>query len=104
MAVTRRDMLRGLVSPSYWEEKDRARRLPPDRDIHLDRDACLAWGRGICVRCEGACPEGAILFVGMMNPRLLDARCTLCGDCVPACPVDAILLRPDAARRAKEGT
>lgn len=102
MGVTRREMLKTFFSPAYWQEKERARRLPDGRDIHLDRSACIAWGDGVCVACEHACPERAIMFVGMMNPRLIDNRCTLCGDCVPVCPADAILLRPEAGRTPEE--
>jgi len=94
VGISRRDLLRGLVSPSYWDERHAARRLPPGQDILLDQDDCIAWGRGLCDRCEVACPEQAILFVGMMNPRIHGGRCTLCGDCVPVCPTDAIVLRP----------
>lgn len=101
MGLSRRDLLRGLVSASWWEERRAARRLPEGRDILLDPASCIAWGRGLCDRCERACPERAIIFVGMMNPRIHFDRCTLCGDCAPACPEDAIVLRP--RRAAAEG-
>lgn len=102
MGFSRREILRGLVSTSYWDDLRRRRRLPPDQDIHLDSEACIAWGRGICVSCEHVCPERAIVFVGMMNPRLHLARCTLCGDCVPVCPTDAIVMRNDPKQAGKK--
>ena len=70
--------------------------LPEGVNILLKNESCIAWGRGVCNRCEEACPEDAIFFVGMMNPRLLEPRCTWCGLCVPVCPVDAIVIRPEA--------
>ncbi|MCP4571400.1 MAG: 4Fe-4S dicluster domain-containing protein [bacterium] len=92
--MSRRDLLRGLTSASYWDERRAASRLPAGQDILLDPAECVAWGRGLCDRCEKACPEQAIVFVGMMNPRIYHQRCTLCGDCGPVCPTDAIVLRP----------
>ena len=44
-------------------------------------------------RCEDACEEHALFFVGLMNPRVLTDRCTLCADCVPVCPTAAITVR-----------
>ena len=102
MGMSRRELLRGLTSASYWDERRLERRLPAGRDIHLDRAECIAWGRGLCDLCEKACPEQAIIFVGMMNPRIHHQRCTLCGDCGPVCPTDAIVLRPHRRATGEE--
>lgn len=53
--------------------------------IQIDEDACIG-----CGRCVHACHEGAI---GMRNGKahlLRDDYCDALGDCLPACPVDAI--------------
>ncbi|MCP4292080.1 MAG: hypothetical protein GY780_09650 [bacterium] len=67
--------------------------FPPGVDILLLKNKCIAWGRGLCNRCEKVCPERAVLFIGGMNPRIMENRCTLCDLCVPACPENAILIR-----------
>lgn len=53
--------------------------------IQIDEDACIGCGR--CVR---ACHEGAIGMVGGKARLLRDDYCDALGDCLPACPVDAI--------------
>ena len=96
MAMSRRQLLGGFLKPDFWSSRQRRARaadLPEGVDILLDQDKCIAWGRGICTKCEEVCPEDALYFVGMMNPRVLHHRCTLCSDCVPVCPENAILVR-----------
>ena len=93
MAFNRRDLFRGLLKPDVWEKPRNRPALPDGVDILLDQDSCTAWGKGICTHCKDVCEEHAIFFVGMMNPRILTNRCTLCGDCVPVCPTDAIVVR-----------
>jgi carbon-monoxide dehydrogenase iron sulfur subunit len=45
--------------------------------------------------CASACPVGAISFDEELRAWLLDEDlCTGCGDCVEACPFDAIWLDP----------
>ena len=104
MTYTRRDLLKRIINPVLGAGSDSepaALPFPPGQDILLQQDQCIAWGRGMCDRCEGACPENAIIFVGMLHPRIIPTRCTLCGDCVPVCPTQAIAIRP-ANERANE--
>ncbi|MEN8006104.1 MAG: 4Fe-4S dicluster domain-containing protein [Candidatus Krumholzibacteriota bacterium] len=98
MDCSRRDLLKGLTKPEFWEQPRKGAVLPDGVDILLDKDACIAWGRGICTRCEDACAEHALFFVGMMNPRVLTDRCTLCADCVAVCPTAAIIVRTPQAQ------
>jgi ferredoxin len=101
MAMSRRQLLGGFLKPDFWSgrrQRARAADLPEGVDILLDQDQCIAWGRGICNKCQDACPEEALYFVGMMNPRVLHNRCTLCADCVPVCPENAILVRQPSER------
>ena len=101
MTYTRRDLLKRIINPASWAGSDTepapvpaVPEFPPGQDILLQKDECIAWGRGVCDRCGTACPENAIIFVGMLHPRIIDQRCTLCGDCVPVCPTQAIAIRP----------
>jgi ferredoxin len=91
---SRRDFLTRLIKPVVQAESIPPE-LPDGVNILLSKEKCIAWGRGICDRCERVCPENAVYFVGMMNPRVIETRCTYCNLCVPVCPVDAIVLRPE---------
>lgn len=105
MAMSRRQLLGGFLKPDFWSERRlraRASNLPDGVDILLDQDRCIAWGRGICTLCQDACQEHALFFVGLMNPRVLHDRCTLCADCMPVCPEDAIVVREPSERTEKK--
>jgi ferredoxin len=95
MDCNRRDLLKGFLKSDFWDKPRKPAVLPDGVDILLDKDACIAWGKGICTLCQDACSEHALFFVGMMNPRVLTDRCTLCADCVPVCPTAAIIVRTE---------
>lgn len=107
MEYTRRDLFKKMFDPKRWtgsENEPTAAAFPPGQDIILNPDACIAWGQGLCDKCEPVCEPNAIIFVGMLHPRIIADRCTLCGDCVPVCPTNAISIRPDAKPEAGANT
>ena len=53
--------------------------------IKIDKAACMG-----CGACAVACHEGAIGLVGGKAQLLREDYCDGLGDCLPACPVDAI--------------
>jgi ferredoxin-type protein NapF len=71
------------------------------RPIAVINEDCLAEAGIVCRSCGDACPDAAIRFrprIGLPAEAVVsEAACTGCGDCVGACPGDAITLR--AARR-----
>ncbi len=105
MAYTRRELLMRIFKPTLGKEPEPQTQpvFPAGQDIVLQQELCIAWGKGVCDRCEVACDENAFLFVGMLHPRLLPQRCTLCGDCVPVCPTGALAIRPVADRVSEPG-
>jgi ferredoxin-type protein NapF len=56
--------------------------------------ACLARRAIHCQSCADACAEQAITFTPRLGgpplPHIVVQRCTACGDCLAACPADAI--------------
>ncbi|MCL1875144.1 MAG: 4Fe-4S binding protein [Synergistaceae bacterium] len=54
--------------------------------INIDKNKCI--GCGLCV---SACDEGAIVVVNGKAELLCEDHCDGLGDCLPVCPVDAIL-------------
>ena len=53
--------------------------------IHIDRDKCNG-----CGACARACHEGAIDIIDGKAVLVREHFCDGLGDCLPACPTDAI--------------
>lgn len=66
------------------------------RPVAVIGDGCFAEAGIVCRSCGDACPEAAIRFsprIGLPSQAVVNAAaCTGCGDCVGACPGDAITL------------
>lgn len=110
MGYTRRELLKGIFKPEFWRGAESPTAIQPaasvfpnGQDIVLQQELCIAWGRGVCDKCDAACDEDAILFVGMLHPRIIPQRCTLCSDCVPVCPTRAIAIRPARDQTSESG-
>ncbi len=58
---------------------------------------CLSCGNCFeCDGCLGACPETAVIKLGIGNRYTFDlTRCTGCGACFDQCPVHAIEMTPE---------
>ncbi|AEM39188.1 putative nitrate reductase, subunit G [Pyrolobus fumarii 1A] len=76
----------------------------------IDPDLCWAWNSGECYSCAKACPFGTEVFEFTFNEwgvhtRVRPEKCTGCGQCVSACPVNGsaihVLPREEYERRAK---
>ena len=71
------------------------------RPIAVINGDCLAEAGIVCRSCGDVCPASAIRFrprIGLPPQAIVnEAACTGCGECVGACPGDAITL--GAARR-----
>jgi ferredoxin-type protein NapF len=66
------------------------------RPIAVINEDCLAEAGIVCRSCGEACPDSAIRFrprLGLPPQAIVDeAACTGCGQCVGACPGEAITL------------
>ena len=66
------------------------------RPVALIGDGCLAEAGIVCRSCGEACAEAAIRFrprIGLPPQAIVNEQaCTGCGECVGACPGEAITL------------
>jgi ferredoxin-type protein NapF len=66
------------------------------RPIAVINEDCLAEAGIVCRSCGDVCPASAIRFrprIGLPPQAIvIEAACTGCGDCVGACPGEAITL------------
>ncbi len=58
--------------------------------FRISTEGCVAHHGVICFSCKEPCIDDAILFNGMFNPVIDDAKCTGCGYCLGRCPTQAI--------------
>jgi Pyruvate/2-oxoacid:ferredoxin oxidoreductase delta subunit len=70
--------------------------LGAERAIAVISAQCLARRSIACMSCRDNCPEDAIRFRpragGPFLPEIDTEACSGCGECVGACPADAITL------------
>ena len=66
------------------------------KPVALIGDGCLAEAGIVCRTCGEVCPDSAIRFhprIGLPPQAIvIEAACTGCGECVGACPGEAIKL------------
>lgn len=66
------------------------------RPVAIINEDCLAEAGIVCRSCGDACGVAAIRFrprIGLAPQAIVDeSACTACGDCIKACPGEAIAL------------
>ena len=91
MRYSRRELLRSFLDPQHLTGEDGASGVSTGEvGIRLHSDRCLAWQRTVCDVCREVCPEAAIVFEGLFEPRIVQEACTYCGECVTDCPTAAL--------------
>ena len=75
-----------------------------DKQASYEAGRCLSCGNCFeCDGCLGACPETAIIKLGVGNRYRIDLdRCTGCAECYDQCPVHAIEMVPEQQRVANQ--
>lgn len=90
--ITRRGLFRGLISG-----QDEARLNNPNiKNITINSNICIEFKGISCRRCGEVCDQSAIAFKlagrGLYKPVIDINQCTLCGECLKICPVNAMTL------------
>ncbi|MGC8513875.1 MAG: NAD(P)-binding protein [Acidimicrobiales bacterium] len=75
-----------------------------DRQASFEAGRCLSCGNCFeCDGCLGACPEDAVIKLGVGNRYRFDYdRCTGCAVCFEQCPVHAIVMVEESGVAAEE--
>jgi ferredoxin-type protein NapF len=58
----------------------------------IDPTACMAMNGVICMSCQQACSDRAILLDDRFRPSVDSDRCNASGACIDVCPSKAIKL------------
>jgi len=58
--------------------------------LAMNRQTCIAWQDIICMACSNCCEYQAITMMHHRRPNVDAEKCTGCGMCVSACPVQAL--------------
>jgi len=91
MALSRRDIFRGLVDPAFWQQRRKRVPLPyleGRQAAHATCTTCVEQAEeGNGPPCVAACPEKIIKVADDGAPCLEFERsgCTFCSECATAC-------------------
>jgi ferredoxin-type protein NapF len=84
-----------MSSLSRREVFGRLIRRADQAPIALSTASCLAWNGTMCYACKDVCEPRAIKFFGVFRPQITLESCTICGECVPVCPTNAITINKE---------